>query len=188
MKRPQRHRSFQLDRSFRPDRGFTLIEVMACMLIAAALASIAVVNLQTDRPSRRLRAAVAELVSQDRLMRTRCQRLGHAGALVFDLEHGQAARVETDGDGRVSRTPLRTLGDPVRVEAVRTTAPREDDREARVDCLSSGRTRTYAVRLACGERQEWLVVSGLTGAWETIDDEQQVENLFERLGAGDDAR
>jgi hypothetical protein len=64
-----------------------------------------------------------------------------------------------------------------RVQEIRTAASNEE-KLVDIDFLSAGRSVSYAVLLAAGEQQQWLLVSGLTGTWETIDDSDQVNRIL----------
>ena len=183
-----------MERIRRRDRGLTLVETMSCIAIATALAAIAAANLRGGQDSIRLRSALVELQSHDHLMRDRARRWGDRGELVFNAETGRVTRVEPRREGPAQEIPLPEFADDVRVEKVLIAGDRDTDRDAtRIVCSAAGRTNTYAALVAAGSERQWIVVTGLTGKFERIDDERRVADIFRMLGTlpaadGDDAR
>jgi type II secretory pathway pseudopilin PulG len=165
-------------------KAFTLIEAMACLLIVALAMTIATVNLRAGRRDAGLEAAVVELQQQDRLMRDRSQRQLSPGELAFDLADGSATRSELS-EKTTRRTRLESLGATVKVKAVRSASGEVYDNVFTIRCRG-GRTPSYAVLLAAGEKQQWLVVCGLTGAIEKVDDERKVSDIFAKLASDSD--
>jgi len=166
---------------------------MSCIAIATALAAIAAANLRGGQDSIRLRSALVELQSQDHLMRDRARRWGDRGELVFSAETGRVMRVEPRREGQPHEISLAEFADDVRVEKVLVAGDRETDRDTtRIACSTAGRTKTYAALVAAGSERQWIVVTGLTGKFERIDDERRVADIFRMLGTspadGDDAR
>ena len=163
-------------------KAFTLIEAMACLVIVALAMTLATVNLRAGRRDAGLAAAVVELQQQDRLMRDQSHGQFLGGELAFDLADGSATRSEA-GEKGIRRMRLQSLGETVKVKAVRATVGEADDNVFTIRCRS-GRSPSYAVLVAAGEKQQWLVICGLTGAVQKVDDERKVSDIFAKL-AGD---
>jgi len=169
--------------------GFTLVEMMVCLVIAATLAALAVHRLRPARGRLSLRAALVKLESQDHLMRNRAKQSGRPGQLLFDLEQAEVTRIEANASGLEQSTPVLSSLDGPRVEQVRVMGTdASSDGRFRITCFGLGRTASYAVLVAAGEQRQWVVVSGLTGQFENIDDESQVRDIFQQANAGHDAR
>jgi hypothetical protein len=151
-------------------------------VILGVVMGIAAVNLRGARRAAGLESAVVELQQQDRLMRDRSRRLGVPGAMVFDLRSGEVQRAEL-GE-KTHHATLPKFGESAKVTHLRATHAEGDDSVAAVHC-TTGRTPSYAVRVEAGGRQQWLVVSGLTGTFEKVDDEQNVDDIFARLARHD---
>lgn len=183
---PERTLTSALSRRSKGGRNaFTLIEATACLVLLAVVIAVAAVNLRGHRREAGLEAAVVQLQQQDRLMRDRARRLGVAGAMVFDLQSGRVVRQERDGQHE-RNIPLEAFGQSAVVKDVRATHADWYDATAFVPCVT-GRTASYAVLIEADGRQQWLLVAGLTGTFETVNDEPAVADIFARLSR-DDAR
>ncbi|MDB5325527.1 MAG: hypothetical protein JWM57_1096 [Phycisphaerales bacterium] len=115
-------------------------------------------------------------------MRNHTRRDGMSGEMIFDTSNGQVTRSEPDS--LADRYSLGTFGDAAKVTAVRATTVAGENETFRIPCIS-GRTPSYALRVATDQKQQWLVVSGLTGVFEKVDDEQKVANIFAGLASHD---
>jgi type II secretory pathway pseudopilin PulG len=163
-------------------RAFTLIEATTCLVILGVVMAIAAVNLRGVRQEASLESAIVELQQQDHLMRDRARRLGTSGAMVFDWQAGGITRMEIGENER--RFPLSKFGESARVKAFRATSPHHSDTAPAVYCVA-GRTPSYAVHVEAGGKEQWLVVAGLTGTFEKVNDERQVADIFTRLARHD---
>lgn len=163
-------------------KGLTLIEMMICFVILGILAAMAVPNLRASRRKIELRSALLELQRQDGLMRRNCRQLAVPGQLVFDLKTGQVKRVDAKSPGHPQEFQFTSLSGGARVEQVRTTSPRRMEQGViRVDCGASGHTPTYAVLVSSGDSRQWIVVSGLTGKFESVDNDAAIQDIFHKL-------
>jgi prepilin-type N-terminal cleavage/methylation domain-containing protein len=177
-----------MTRSYGPGRAccaFTLIEVMVCIVIAAALATIATASLRAGRRDATLRSAVLELQSQDRLMREHARQSGRPVELRFDLATGGMARREIDRDGGRVDVPVAVFGGDdgaARVEAIITSDGRAGGETVRIGCSVSGRTPSYAALIACREQRQWILFVGLTGHSRIVQDEAELQDIFPSTG------
>jgi prepilin-type N-terminal cleavage/methylation domain-containing protein len=159
--------------------GFTLVELMICLVITATLSAMAVTRLRPARGGLSLHAALATLEAQDHLMRDRSQRSGRPGELLFDLPQARVMRTEASASAPDRSTTIFSGPDGPRVEQVRVLgSERAPDGRYRITCFGRGRTASYAVLLAVGGQRHWVVVSGLTGQFESVQDEAQVQDIF----------
>jgi prepilin-type N-terminal cleavage/methylation domain-containing protein len=192
-------------------RAFTLIEVMAVVMILGLLVG-ATVWLMVDDARRASRAdAVGRLAQADRLARLAAKRLGAPCVLRCDLDAQRVRRIVRAEGGREEVSHAVRLPPGCRIAEItlpegprrstrarRTRAGRTVDAGA-VDIAYStaGRSPTYALRLVCedgrGRRTDaegeehadgWLVVAGLTGQVMVVQDEEEIDNLFRTLARG----
>ncbi len=175
--------------------GFTLVEVIAVVVLLGVLAGSAV-WLMTEQVQRGSRAgATGQMSYADRMARLASSRLGRHCILRFDLDSQQIVRY----DGPEARRKINVgLGVtmPVRFRIDRIVRVAEtasspgtglDVRENGVVDIEfgpSGRSQSYALRLKTGEESFWIVFSGLTGQLTSLDDEKKIDNLFALLATG----
>lgn len=192
--------------------AFTLIEVMAVVLLLGLLAG-ATVWLMADDARRASRAeAMARLAHADRTARLAARRLGRPCVLRCDLaaqrlrrvvggakdEEAVSHAVELPAGYRIARITLPSA--PGRSPRARGVETGHDVETGTVDIAYStaGRSPSYAVRLDFeGDRSRrpdedagrWMVVAGLTGQVMVVQNEKEVDNLFQALaGRRPDAR
>lgn len=172
-------------------RGFTLIEIMAVVVIMAIFATAAVVTLGGTLAGARMQDAVYRVKHFDATSRSFAQKFARPTEMVYDLTGGRFYRAKTDDRSDVSaagRMPQRIAID--RVLVGRDSYP---SGEAVVACSSDGRTPSYAVLLKGAGRERWLVFSGISGYVTETEDESEVLDMFDLLrrpkagAAGDDA-
>ena len=179
-------------------RAFTLIEVMAVVLIVGLLAGSVALTLGGQASYRSTEDLVDALQSTDRKARHAAMRLGEDCVLKYDLSRQRVWR-EIDGrDGVRERST--TLAIPTGYKIDRVVVPGEigtdggsnnrigrriDRGVVEIALSGGGRSVTYAVRLTRGdEEKRWLIYAGLTGQVTETDDEREIDNLFALLTAG----
>jgi prepilin-type N-terminal cleavage/methylation domain-containing protein len=164
------------------NRGFTLIEVMTCLLLMSALATVATVRLWDGHRTSGLDAAVAELESNDRRLRDHSRRTGHRGEMVFDLTSGRASYGEADAVGDVQQIPFKCLDEETHIAELHLIGgdSSSNDKFSRV-VYTAGRTPSFKVLLTSRDDQHrWLVVCGLTGQCQEVTDEE-ADEMFGNL-------
>ncbi len=171
----------------RRDRAFTLVELLAVLLLMALLATAVTLSLKGVLRDAELRNAASQLIQFDRLAREQARRSNRPSQLHFEP---QARRVRSV-DVRTQKAQGRELQLPagVSIEQVRTAWQARDDIDVVVPCSARGQTGSYAVLLrGAGQRRLWLVVTGLSGTTETERDDHTVNQTFALLANGHDAR
>jgi prepilin-type N-terminal cleavage/methylation domain-containing protein len=170
--------------------GFTLIEMLVVIALAALLASIVAVSLTGAYRSARLEDAAGRIATYDRQTREYSRRFGSAGRLVFDLGRGVVTRA---GENQVAAGSV-TLPAGVHISRVLIAGGFVASGQASVPVSRDGQTGSYAVCLTSAKAEEyWIVTAGLTGKTVKVRDEREAQDIFRALAgdataAGDDAR
>jgi prepilin-type N-terminal cleavage/methylation domain-containing protein len=160
-------------------RAFTLIEIMAALVIFGLIASFAVVSLAGQARAVRLADQVEQVKAFDRAVRERARRNGTTPALTFDLRAG------TVRAGSRDLPPLR-LGDRFRLAAVMLPGERVEFGDITLPVSADGRSSSYAVHVTDAEMGDpaggrWVLVMGLTGQTIELENEQEVQDIFTTL-------
>jgi type II secretion system protein H len=152
-------------------RGFTLIEVMAVIVITAIVTTAVVVSLAGASRAGTVDDVIRRLSLADRQLRLGARRSSKPIALRFDAGDGRVVRETSDGDSKA----LLDLPGDVELAGVRT----RDGVVDRITFAVTGATPTYAVELRPrGGRPRWVVVAGLTGDVTEASDEKGVDAIF----------
>lgn len=191
--------------------GFTLIEMMAVVVLLGLLAGAVVWSL-ADEAHRRSRAnVIARIAQADRTARIAARRLGRPCVLRFDLDrqrivrlagrrdHGGAAghAMQLPAEHRIERVVV--LGGPLSGGSAtrKFTAIGTKTGTVEVAYSTAGRSASYALRLVSRGRDggtepaesapdggRWLLFAGLTGQMVRDHDDHDVDKLVERFTAG----
>ena len=153
--------------------GFTLIEVMAAIVIMGLLSAAVVVNLAGRTRAARAEDVVGRIEQYDSLARAAARRTGAADVLTVDLTRGEIRR---------SGTPMFRLGDSVKLARLLLPGRRIECGVATAPISLDGRSPSYAVKLEGpnGEAR-WLFFAGLTGTPVHPADDREAEELFDKL-------
>lgn len=171
-------------RRFRkPAPAFTLIEILAALVIFGLIASVAVVSLTGQIQAVRLADQVEQVKQFDRAVRERARRHDTALPLTFDLAAG------TISAGPGGPPPLR-LGDRFRLRAVILPDERVEFGDITLPISANGRSGSYALRIAGADSDgraadRWILVMGLTGQTIELDDEKDLHDIFATLLSSD---
>jgi prepilin-type N-terminal cleavage/methylation domain-containing protein len=160
-------------------RGFTLIEIMAVMVILALLSAAAAWSF--SRPLARARASEAiELVTSfDASSRLAARRFGRSVDMQFDLADGTLRRREGEQVAYRSALPQ-----GFSIEQVRTGEGVRDAGEVTIECSRLALSPSYAVKLVGpGGVERWLVVAGLSGQVTAARDEADVDAMLNLAAA-----
>ncbi|MFN3166631.1 MAG: prepilin-type N-terminal cleavage/methylation domain-containing protein [Phycisphaeraceae bacterium] len=189
-------------------RGFTLLEMMAVVVLVGVLATATAMSL-ADQSQRATRAdALDRLIDADRGARLAAKRLGPS-TLRIDLDDQRLWVVTPDAASEAAR-PGHSMQMPAgfRITQITWLAPPTDARRSgqarkrvahrhgvvELPIASNGITRTYAMQIegppgedadGRGEDKQstWLVVCGMTGQTQLYDERRTVDNLFEALAS-----
>jgi prepilin-type N-terminal cleavage/methylation domain-containing protein len=155
-------------------RGFTLIELTACLALSAIVAALAVVSLHAMARPAQMKAVCARIAAFDAATRRIAREVGKPLVIEVAQQDG-ASLFSPDSD---DRAPLH-LPDGYQVESLALDGATGDEGELRY--ASDGRSATYAITLqGPGGEKHWMLFSGLTGQVIQGDDP---ENCHEMLSA-----
>ena len=193
-----------------PRRAFTLIEVIAVIVLIGMIAGAAAWSMTRDVRRATRADAIRRITHADRMTRLAAQRLGQPFRLRFNLDEQRIRRTTTEGPNRDKTT--RTLNLPRGFRIAQILAPRTPDDASltgqtalerhrtgttTIRYSTAGRSVTYAVHLTAGNPRAdtddtndpalgdaWLVFSGLTGQATQAQNRDAIEDLFNTLREG----
>lgn len=156
--------------------GFTLLELMAVLVIIAILSGAVVLTMAGRLRSARMADVVAKLQDLDRWTRYDARRFARPANLAFDFERGVACR----DAGQRSR--IVTLPPGYSLVGLRDSRGMFRGGETQIECSADGRTNSYALAIAGPDHSEaWIVFAGLTGERTLAKDEAEVDAIFASL-------
>ena len=169
--------------------AFTLVEVVAVLVLLALLGVAGAVSLRSALQDAAVADAAAELRRQDQLLRDYAVRTGRLAQLELDGSRRRVGCVDAATGQAVGRSWEMPRGLDVRWVVASTRGVPGD--VTSIECSTRGQTPSYAVRLEGPgpKRQQWLV-AGLTGQINVLRDEADATEIFALLpgaAAGDDA-
>ncbi len=157
-------------RSPRAGAAFTLIELIAVMVIVAVLAGLTTLTLRSHIDRARLASACRLLRACDR--HVRFDAAARQQPLVLEL-HSTRSMLRLPDGRRCS------LGRGVRVDRLWTPHVASNRGTLRVVMSPTGQSDTYAVRLRCGKLSaRWIMVLGTSGQSFELRDEGVVRELI----------
>ncbi len=173
--------------------GFTLLEMMAVVVLLGLLAGAVGWSMAQDARRAARTDAVGQIGHADRLARLAAQRFGRPCVLRIDLREQTLRRIEYGPNAQPEAAHTVTLSKSQRIAEVlvgRSTArlgnasrpPAVTSGAVDVAYSRDGRSASYAIRLASGGTQQWLIVSGLTGQITIEEYGKDIHNLL-RPGA-----
>ena len=167
-------------------KGFTLVELLAVLVIASIIAAAVVLRLAGPMRSAQMRGVLGEIAAFDRLTRTEAVENDRAMTLVIDLDAGAFRRRGPGGDER----GVAPLSLPSGFRIARAWLP---DRElsvgrAAVTCSRLGLTPSYAVLIeGPGREYRCVLVCGLTGEVVEVKDEKEIREVLGETARRHDA-
>ncbi len=164
--------------------GFTLVELLVTLLLAALLATGTTLSVRAVLRDARLRDAVGRTIAFDALARDRARRLGQPLQLAFSAGTDHAARLSA-ASGEAAGADLQ-LPPGVLIERVMTPGDSADRAEVRLPCSPAGLTPSYAVLLSGGgDRRRWIVLAGMTGRTYVTQDDAEISDIFAAIARND---
>ena len=171
-------------------RGFSMIELLAVLVILALLGSFIAVSVSGAHHQRDMSEVRGSVIHLDRLLRWHARDLGRETALQIDIEEQTMtvlAPTETAAD-RDETTIVAQLRFPegVALDRIWINAPARDRMAGGVvglRCTAEGLTASYALGITDMKGATLaLMVAGLTGEVVHMEDWDDVEATFDALG------
>ncbi|MCC5828824.1 MAG: hypothetical protein JJU36_05195 [Phycisphaeraceae bacterium] len=163
--------------------GFSLIEVLAVLLLMALLGGLVHFTLRGKVAVDKIDEAGRELQFLDQTARARARRFDEPRNLLFDLSQNSVTSAPIDD--RQRRRSTVALGAGITIDAIWLV-----DRPVRHGTLAlpisgQGYSTSYGITLRMEHRQTiltryWMVV-GLTGQWIPMNDQDALENTLASL-------
>lgn len=163
-------------------KGLTLLELMIVIVILALITATVTVRLGGRLPAAALHAATSQWESADQQMRMRARHVRQPMAIHFDIG-GNRIQCALDAEHDEMRSP-RTFPRGVRITKFVVFEQTYTNGPVSVMFRDSGASETYAVEFASGrDLRRWIFVVGLTGQVTEVENEKQVQELFQELGS-----
>jgi prepilin-type N-terminal cleavage/methylation domain-containing protein len=161
-------------------RGFSLVELMAVLLIMGIIAGAVALRIQNPLRKARMADVMGSLEQLDRSTRHAARQQGQAMRVLFDHAAGTVRR--TDDQGRPAGSGEVVLPDGYAVEHLLVAGQDITTGAAVVRCTPMGVTPTYALLLNAGGRRQWIIVAGLTGQFVQAQDEREARQTVAVTG------
>jgi prepilin-type N-terminal cleavage/methylation domain-containing protein len=156
-------------------RAFTLVEIMAVILLATILSTAVMVSLAGPKRQATLQDVIQRLAATDHRLRQQALESGKPVTIRYDQSAGKLLRLEDDG----GQTTVFDFPDAAALAEVRCAAANDD---GSMTCSSLGIMPTYAVALQPkNSPPQWIVFAGLSGDDVKAKDEKEVDAIFANL-------
>ena len=166
--------------------GFSMVELMAAMLVLGIIAASAAVRIHGPLRKARMRDVADAVARFDRATRLAARRSGRELRIVVDLGGGRLGRGLGDGQEAPSQ-PLALPGE-YRFQGLLIEGQFIGTGRPYVLCSALGLTPSYALLLEGPRQRTWVVVAGLTGQIFEVESEPQARQILSvvdaRLHAG----
>ena len=161
-------------------RGFSLIELMAVLLIMGIMAGAVALRIENPLRKARMSDVMGSLEQLDHNTRYAARQQRRALRIVFDRSAGAVRR--TDDRGQAAGGGDLVLPTGYEIEHLLVVGQDITTGAAVVRCTAMGVTPTYALLLNAGGRRQWIVVAGLTGQFVQTQDEREARQTVAVTG------
>ena len=155
-------------------RAFTLIELMIAIAILATLTAAAVLSFAAPLREAQFREAIDVIRCADADARTDARHFDRPVRLVLRPEQRVIERCDVRSGAVIARIHLPAS---VGIDELRINGQRSLD-TAGIAVSELGLSPTYAVRLVCGDRKQWLGFAGLSGQMTLLNNDAELATIF----------
>jgi len=166
-------------------KAFSLIELTVVLAILAIAAAVAAFKVAGPMHSAQTRDVIDQVVRLDHLARAHAREHDQPARIVVGAADRQLRRTAAAGD--------RTIGTPLELPAgflitdCLIGGQSVSGGSASVSVSAAGLTPSYALLLeGPGGRKQWVLLAGLTGEAMELDDGNEVREILQAAGGGDD--
>jgi prepilin-type N-terminal cleavage/methylation domain-containing protein len=153
-------------------RAFTLVELMAAVLILALLSTAAALSFSHPLAAARLADACRELQRFDASARELGRATGKPVRMMLSLSDDVLIRRQGGGSADAARVPMPA---GVHLAELRIGGESFTAGEVEVDASPVGWTRTYAVRLVGHSGERWMLFAGVSGQATRVSDVRELD-------------
>lgn len=163
----------------RVQSGFTLVEILAVLILIGIIAGATVMTLKDRHSSVTLTGLLDRIEYWDQRTRDAAKNLKLPHALYFDLNKQtiqRASRVPQDTSGPVLQFPHH-----IRFTRLLTLPDNYEPVDQKVHVSAKGYSPSYVIKIEHNRRTGWLLIVGLTGHAQWIENEQTLQNILHGL-------
>lgn len=167
-------------------RGFTLIELMAVVMILAVTSTVVIVKVHGPLRASGLRSLTDEIGGFDRLTRMQAVELDAPLLVMVDLDKGEIRRV--DPEKREARGGPLSLPSGFSITQMRVRGENVESGTVSVLYSRQGLCASYAIEITGPGEKKWLLVTGLGGSITELANENEAETVLAVTTPRNDAR
>lgn len=153
----RRHTTISHERPYRvnPSSGFTLLELLVVMVVAATAIAVIGPNIGKGIAAAELKSATRDLASALRSVRSRAITKSEESRLVLNV---QSKKYQISGQRKTFSLP-----NSVRLSLFTANSERQEDNQGAIRFFSDGSSTGGRITLEAGERRRLVDVNWLTG-------------------------
>jgi type II secretion system protein H len=166
-------------RSNRRRSGFTLIELMAVLVLMGLISATAVLRFSGTTRRAQFEWSLERAMAADRRMRTHSGTCGRPASLAFEIGSG---RLECAFGSQREATSNVELGARTHITRFLTARRHVETGKVEIPYDPYGHSETFAIEIeGPGDRSTWILFAGLTGQTRRLEDRRDVEHVLETL-------
>ena len=159
--------------------GFTLIELMAVLLLLGLIAAGVSVSLASSHRRAQMSDVVGQVVQYDTLARATAREQGAPMRVRVSLQSSTLSREIVEDARRGERASSLVLPPGYSVGQVRVGTTRTSFGQTSIAVSSLGQTADYAIRIDGKDQRQWVMFVGLSGQNVLLDSDRDAERLFQ---------
>ncbi len=167
-------------------RGFSLIEMMATLLVIAMIAAGITLHAEGPMQSAKMKDALQQIGQFDHMTRMYARQQDKTIWLVVDIQKSILRRIGKDSTETLG--DILTLPDGFRITRMLMPESNLDGGSTSIRCSRQGFMQSYAVLLSGpNEREQWILFTGLGGELIKVNNEQELRKIMDVAKTRNDA-